>query len=129
MGAVTGRRLAGLGNAGGAGDSRGPGGTDTAGKTSLGDWISCQPRAAAQSWLAAGQWDPRTWGWGPCTPCPPPGRWLCALVAGLLTGAEVALDPALWGGGLCPGQGSRLSWGLPSRNIKARYPLLVGESG
>lgn len=93
----------------------------------------CLPHSRGWEWKsaheAAGQWAPRTWGWGPCTPGPPPGQWLCALAAGLLTGAEVALDPALWGGGLCPGQGSHLFWGLPSRNIKPRYTLLVGESG
>lgn len=46
---------------------------------------------------------------------------------GLLTGAEVALDPALWGGGLCPGQGSPPLLGASSSLSKPRYTLLVGR--
>ena len=129
----SGQGLAGLRSAGGgAGDSRGPGARTLLEKQVWG-WISCQPRAACRTVAAgSGSLHMRPLGSGlPArgAPGPPPGQWLCALAAGLLTGAEVALDPALWGGGLCPGQGSHLSWWLPSRNIKPRYALLVGESG
>lgn len=61
-------------------------------------------------------------GGGPVPPihlreAPQAFTWLCALVAGLDTGAEAAAGPVLWEGGLCPSRAAHedascLSWGF-----------------